>query len=78
MERPHLYIAGCRGIPARYGGFETFVEQLAPRLARDGYPVSVTCEGEKAQSGHRHGSRHYYLARLSGKQAPKGRGISGR
>ena len=50
MVRPHLYIAGCRGIPARYGGFETFVEQLAPRLARDGYPVSVTCEGEKAQS----------------------------
>src|SRR5688572_16369224 len=32
---------GIRGIPARYGGFETFVENLAPRLAERGHEVTV-------------------------------------
>src|SRR5262249_37182099 len=31
--RPSLAVLGCRGIPARYGGFETFAEELATRLA---------------------------------------------
>lgn len=32
---------GFRGIPANYGGFETFVEELAPRLVKKGYGVTV-------------------------------------
>ena len=32
---------GIRGIPANYGGFETFAEQLAPRLAARGNDVTV-------------------------------------
>ncbi len=32
---------GSRGIPACYSGFETFVEQLAVRLARRGHEVTV-------------------------------------
>lgn len=28
-----LAILGTRGIPARYGGFETFADELAVRLA---------------------------------------------
>jgi glycosyltransferase involved in cell wall biosynthesis len=32
---------GTRGIPARYSGFETFVEQLSVRLARRGHSVTV-------------------------------------
>jgi len=38
-----IAILGTRGIPARYGGFETFAEQLANRLARNGHDVSVYC-----------------------------------
>jgi glycosyltransferase involved in cell wall biosynthesis len=38
-----LAILGTRGIPARYGGFETFAEQLATRLARSGISVTVFC-----------------------------------
>lgn len=38
-----IAILGTRGIPARYGGFETFAEQLANRLARDGHEVVVYC-----------------------------------
>lgn len=34
-------ITGIRGIPARYGGFETFVENLAPRLVQLGHSVTV-------------------------------------
>lgn len=36
-----LAILGTRGIPARYGGFETFAEEIAPRLAARGHDVWV-------------------------------------
>ncbi len=38
-----IAIAGTRGIPARYGGFETFAEQLSERLAKRGHEVTVYC-----------------------------------
>jgi len=36
-------ILGTRGIPAAYGGFETFAEQLAHRFVSEGTPVTVYC-----------------------------------
>lgn len=41
--RPKYRIAlmGTRGIPARYGGFETFAEQLSTRLVARGHEVIV-------------------------------------
>lgn len=45
MERKiSLAILGSRGIPARYGGFETFAEELAVRLVERGIEVTVYCE----------------------------------
>jgi glycosyltransferase involved in cell wall biosynthesis len=38
-----LAILGTRGIPANYGGFETFAEQLGVRLAARGHDVTVYC-----------------------------------
>jgi len=38
-----IAILGTRGIPANYGGFETFAEQLAVRLAKRGHQVTVYC-----------------------------------
>lgn len=32
---------GLRGIPANYGGFETFIEKMAPRLVKRGHRVTV-------------------------------------
>jgi glycosyltransferase involved in cell wall biosynthesis len=32
---------GCRGVPARYSGFETLVEELGARLAKRGHAVTV-------------------------------------
>lgn len=42
---PRIAILGSRGIPARFGGFETCAEQLAVRLVRRGCRVTVFCEG---------------------------------
>jgi glycosyltransferase involved in cell wall biosynthesis len=38
-----IAILGTRGIPAAYGGFETFAEELSVRLARRGHEVAVYC-----------------------------------
>ncbi|MCS7043137.1 MAG: DUF1972 domain-containing protein [Bryobacteraceae bacterium] len=38
-----IAILGTRGIPASYGGFETFAEELSVRLARRGHDVTVYC-----------------------------------
>jgi glycosyltransferase involved in cell wall biosynthesis len=36
-------ILGTRGIPANYGGFETFAEELSARLVARGHQVTVYC-----------------------------------
>jgi glycosyltransferase involved in cell wall biosynthesis len=36
-----IAIVGTRGIPARYGGFETFAEELSTRLAARGHSLTV-------------------------------------
>jgi len=38
-----IAILGTRGIPPRYGGFETFADELSRRLARRGHDVTVYC-----------------------------------
>ncbi len=40
----NLAILGSRGIPALYGGFETFAEELSVRLVQRGIEVTVYCE----------------------------------
>lgn len=37
----HIGILGTRGIPAAYGGFETFAEELSKRLVQRGHTVTV-------------------------------------
>src|SRR5258708_27081759 len=36
-------IGGGRGLPSTYGGTETFVSEVAPRLAERGHDVTVYC-----------------------------------
>ncbi|HHS49954.1 MAG TPA: DUF1972 domain-containing protein [candidate division Zixibacteria bacterium] len=40
-----ISILGIRGIPARYGGFETNVHITAKELVRRGHKVVVYCRG---------------------------------
>ena len=52
-----IALLGTRGIPARYGGFETFAEEISVRLAERGHEVTVYCR-------ERHPERVYRGVRL--------------
>ena len=43
VRAPRIALMGSRGIPSNYGGYETLMEELAPRLAELGYDVTVYC-----------------------------------
>jgi glycosyltransferase involved in cell wall biosynthesis len=55
MVSLRIAIAGTRGIPARYGGFETFAGELSWRLVARGHEVAVYCRdpesGRRTQEG---------------------------
>jgi len=46
-EEIKIVFIGSRGIPAKYGGNETFVEEIANRIKEKGFDVFVTCESNK-------------------------------
>src|SRR5437016_6208979 len=54
-ESPHVRFAivGTRGIPARYGGFETFAEELSTRLAQRGHSMTVYCRERHPEPQYR-------------------------
>jgi glycosyltransferase involved in cell wall biosynthesis len=45
-----IAILGTRGIPASYGGFETFAEKLAMGLSVRGFDVTVFCESGESSA----------------------------
>src|SRR6185369_8576183 len=51
--RVRFAILGTRGIPARYGGFETFGEELSTRLAARGHVVTVYCLEKHSEQTYR-------------------------
>jgi glycosyltransferase involved in cell wall biosynthesis len=53
-ERGALRIAmmGTRGVPAKYGGFETAVEEVGSRLVAMGHEVVVYCRGDDRSPDH--------------------------
>jgi glycosyltransferase involved in cell wall biosynthesis len=55
-----IAILGTRGIPASYGGFETFAEELSVRLAARGHAVTVYCRERYGEPVYR-GVRLQYL-----------------
>src|SRR2546423_14945506 len=55
-----IAILGTRGIPASYGGFETFAEEISTRLAARGHEVTVYCRQQYPQPAYR-GVRLRYL-----------------
>jgi glycosyltransferase involved in cell wall biosynthesis len=55
-----IALLGTRGIPARYGGFETFAEELSTRLVLRGHDVTVYCRQRDAGNLY-HDVRLQYL-----------------
>jgi glycosyltransferase involved in cell wall biosynthesis len=50
----HIAMLGTRGVPARYGGFETAVEEIGRRLVTRGHEVVVYCRGAVAPRPREH------------------------
>jgi len=55
-----IALLGTRGIPASYGGFETFAEELSTRLAARGHEITVYCRERFGEPLYR-GVRLQYL-----------------
>ncbi|HDQ45037.1 MAG TPA: DUF1972 domain-containing protein [bacterium] len=64
-----IAILGTRGIPANYGGFETFAEQLSVRLVARGHDVTVYCRFHHMQyeTNRYHGVRLVVLPTITHK-----------
>lgn len=45
-----IAMVGTRGVPARYGGFETAIEEIGSRLAKQGHEVVVFCRPVDGES----------------------------
>jgi len=60
-EKVRVAIIGARGI-ANYGGFESYVAQLAPRLAATGFAVTCSCEkdGQEQPSFYKGAKLRYF------------------
>lgn len=65
MKSIRMAILGTQGLPAKYGGYETFAEELSIRLmAMGGYEVTVYCpapKGSTASDGEYRGVRLRHL-----------------
>jgi glycosyltransferase involved in cell wall biosynthesis len=67
-----IALVGARGIPANYGGFEPFSEELSVRLVERGHDVTVYCRERYPESSYRGVNlvylptiRHKYLDTLT-------------
>jgi glycosyltransferase involved in cell wall biosynthesis len=48
-----IALLGTRGIPANYGGFETFAEEISTRLVKRGHQVTVYCREKYTSPSYR-------------------------
>ncbi len=48
-DKKHVFVIGSKGIPARYGGFETFVQELVRRRQSDEIYYHVACSLDESR-----------------------------
>lgn len=58
----HVFIVGCKGIPAAYGGFETFVEKLTEYQSSPDIKYHVACAVDElpAEREYEHNGAHCF------------------
>ena len=66
MSRTIIFI-GSRGIPGKYGGTETFVEEVSRMLVQEGFKVYVTCESDKFFEDNYMGVIRIHVPSIQGK-----------
>ena len=57
----NVFILGSRGIPAKYGGFETFVDKLTENSTSNKIKYHVSCRGEDESEFEYNGARCFYI-----------------
>lgn len=65
----HVFIVGSKGIPAQYGGFETFVENLTAGKKSDQIQYHVSCMGNE-EKRFEHNSANCFNVRIPLPGAP--------
>ncbi len=63
----HIAFVGSRGIPAKYGGTETFVEEVSKRLIKKGFRIYVTCESDEFFEDEYNGISRVHVPSIQGK-----------
>ena len=48
----HVFIIGSRGLPAKYGGFETFVDELVSHQSSNQIKYHVACLSDNHTGKH--------------------------
>ena len=62
-----IAFVGSRGIPARYGGTEVFVEEISKKLIQIGWKVYVTCESNRFAEDYQDGVVRLHIPSIHGK-----------
>lgn len=53
----NVFIVGCKGIPAKYGGYETFVDELVTRKKNNNIKYHVACMNQEKDEIDYNGAR---------------------
>ncbi len=61
MEEKNVFIVGSNGIPANYGGFETFVENLTAKKISNKIKYHVSCLVEDNEEVQYNGARCFHV-----------------
>ena len=62
IKKPkNIFIVGSKGIPANYGGFETFVENLTKKQVIDDIKYHVACLDDKEYVEEYNGASCFHL-----------------
>ncbi|MCL3839188.1 DUF1972 domain-containing protein [Aeromicrobium duanguangcaii] len=56
-----IVMLGTRGVPARYGGFETAIEEIGRRMTDRGHEVTVYCRGAEGEPPEHLGMKLVHL-----------------
>lgn len=66
MNEKNVYIIGSKGIPAKYGGFETFVEEITAHQKNKNIRYHVACLSDRKQPNYKHnGSECFSIPKKS-------------